>query len=197
MLLFFLNLTTINGQNCSVHGIDGGTNGFTSPITLGIRFGQTFVACQTGNIESIEIGVNTGNYELYLGTPNGGLLPNLQQTFQVTGPSTIPTVINLNTPFPVIAGNTYEFQFTNPTSLFSFQENMPSDYIDGFATINGVELISFIGGITHDLDFDVVIAPSPIQVQAQVPTMSQWGLFVFGLLVLNVSVFFVQRRELI
>lgn len=30
-----------------------------------------------------------------------------------------------------------------------------------------------------------------------VPTMSQWGLLIFGLLIMNLSVFFVQRRELI
>lgn len=30
-----------------------------------------------------------------------------------------------------------------------------------------------------------------------VPTMSQWGLIVFGLLIMNISVFFVQRREVI
>lgn len=30
-----------------------------------------------------------------------------------------------------------------------------------------------------------------------IPTMSQWGLVVFGLLIINLSVFFVRRRELI
>lgn len=31
---------------------------------------------------------------------------------------------------------------------------------------------------------------------APIPTMNEWGLMIFGLLVLNLSVFFVQRREL-
>ena len=30
-----------------------------------------------------------------------------------------------------------------------------------------------------------------------IPTMSEWGLLIFGLLVLNMGVFFVQRRQLI
>jgi hypothetical protein len=30
-----------------------------------------------------------------------------------------------------------------------------------------------------------------------IPTMSQWGLLIFGLLIMNLSVFFVQKRELI
>lgn len=40
----------------------------------------------------------------------------------------------------------------------------------------------------------VLATSTPI---APVPTMSQWGLLVFGLLIMNLSVFFVQRRELI
>jgi len=32
--------------------------------------------------------------------------------------------------------------------------------------------------------------------QAPIPTMSQWGLLIFGLLIMNMSVVFVQRKEL-
>lgn len=40
-------------------------------------------------------------------------------------------------------------------------------------------------------------APPPIVPQAPIPTMSEWGLLIFGLLILNLGVFFVQRSELI
>ena len=33
--------------------------------------------------------------------------------------------------------------------------------------------------------------------QAPIPTMSQWGLLIFGLVIMNLSIFFVQRRVLI
>ncbi len=33
------------------------------------------------------------------------------------------------------------------------------------------------------------------QEDATIPTMSEWGLLIFGLLILNVSIFFLQRRE--
>ena len=37
-------------------------------------------------------------------------------------------------------------------------------------------------------------APEPVE---PIPTMSQWGLLIFGLLIMNLSVFYVQKRELI
>lgn len=41
------------------------------------------------------------------------------------------------------------------------------------------------------------ITPSLVMATAPIPTMSQWGLLIFGLLIMNLSVFFVQLRELI
>ena len=40
-------------------------------------------------------------------------------------------------------------------------------------------------------------APGAVVSTAPIPTMSQWGLIIFGLLIMNLSVFYVQRRELI
>lgn len=39
-----------------------------------------------------------------------------------------------------------------------------------------------------------IICPTP---SAPVPTMSEWGLMIFGLLVLNVSVFYIREQELV
>lgn len=40
------------------------------------------------------------------------------------------------------------------------------------------------------------VAAAPVAATAPIPTMSQWGLMVFALLIMNLSVFFVQRSVL-
>lgn len=45
--------------------------------------------------------------------------------------------------------------------------------------------------------FDFKIAcPVPIPSSEPIPSMSQWGLLIFGLLLLNLSIFFIRSREL-
>ena len=60
------------------------------------------------------------------------------------------------------------------------------------------------GGSTRTRNYDgncrgIVIgaAPGAVDSTASIPTMSQWGIIIFGLLVMNLGVFYVQRRLLI
>ena len=54
-----------------------------------------------------------------------------------------------------------------------------------------------IGAPNHDDNKGTVqVLYNPAPQQAPIPTMSQWGLLIFGLLIINMSVVFVQRKEL-
>ena len=54
-----------------------------------------------------------------------------------------------------------------------------------------------IGAPGHDGSKGTVqVLYNPAPQQAPIPTMSQWGLLIFGLLIMNMSVVFVQRKEL-
>lgn len=56
-------------------------------------------------------------------------------------------------------------------------------------SFSGVDEVdrTFIGTLLFDV-------PAP---QTPIPTMGQWGLLIFSLLIMNLSIFYVQRRELI
>ncbi|MEM6316297.1 MAG: delta-60 repeat domain-containing protein, partial [Bacteroidota bacterium] len=63
--------------------------------------------------------------------------------------------------------------------------------IGGQFTTNGTS-IDRIARLNNPSLTPVVVTPSE-----PIPTMSQWGLLIFGLIILNLSVFYVQRRALI
>ena len=44
-----------------------------------------------------------------------------------------------------------------------------------------------------DPTYSIYMIGTPMPIQAPIPTMSQWGLMIFGLLIINLGVFFVQR----
>lgn len=76
-------------------------------------------------------------------------------------------------------------------------------YPDGVGTSNGnYTNPTFNAGVgilgTADMTFFMIISPATPSISSTpIPTMSQWGLLIFGLLIMNLSVFYVQRSELI
>lgn len=184
-LLTIIMITTVSGQNCIEHGVDDGN---TIVGSSGARIGQTFMPCKSGKISTLYLTFGTaGTYNLYVGTPVKGLLPSIYQTFSVTNISPIPTVINLHSPFPVIANMTYEIQIVHIKTGFVMRAHTPPDYPNGESTFDGgVPLGNF------DLDFGIEILPQSIQ--NIIPTFSQWGLFIFTLLIMNMSIHFILRR---
>jgi len=136
--------------------------------------GQTFTACQTGEITSISINMDVVN--LYQGTMNLWLseepgnslkldgLP-VYQTFEVTAANFQgPVAINLDTPFPVINNNIYRLEFAPVGNGFAQgapivtarvdARNKGNNYSGGTWTQNGTY------GTVQDLNFSMLIEPS-------------------------------------
>jgi hypothetical protein len=203
--LCILWVVTANGQ-CTVHNRDGGSINATigGSLSANSQVGQTFMPCQTGEISSIAITHSNadlgsaGTYELYIALEpgSGSALPTTPVASVVLVAAPTPSQVltfNLPTPFPVTKGTSYRFAVTNTSGGFNIRMTTPSDYSDG-NTVNSFNLFS----PTFDLDFEIQIQnATPSLATTPVPTLSQWGLLIFGLLIMNLSVFFVQRRELI
>ena len=205
ILLSFLvfKLSLVNGQNCTIHEIDGGDS-FIS-IFPSETYGQTFMSCQNGVITSLSLGIDastpvfTNTYNLKIGIEPGAgnfLAGAAIATFNIVAADAGNSItINLPTPIPVTNGLEYRFEINSPSTNFgviSINVNSTSDFTDGNIVIaNGTYFNS------QDFDFSVNIENQPAVVGSPIPTISQWGLFIFGLLILNISVFFVQQRELV
>lgn len=187
----------INAQ-CTVHGV--GTENSGVDLGAGDFLGQTFEACQTGEITSISLALApdnvAGTHNLRIGAspnpPTALLGGAVYQTFTTAGGAESLT-ITLGTPFPVIAGNTYAFEFelgANMSALAGF--NIPGgDYPDGNVYQFGTSDMVFIDfDRLIDLDFEVAIAP-PVAV----PTLSQWGLFFLSLLILTFGTVVLRREK--
>ncbi len=198
-----LLLSIILHAQCSVHTI--GTSNFDGEWdALGDIAGQTFQACQTGDITSISIGLggdavaNTNNI-LRIGaiTPPVSSVMGIgtYQTFNTpSGAGTL--VITLSTPFPVIAGNNYAFEVENGGGNdWNFLLSTANDYADGnlyqdvpaFGGFN-----SFSGAPNADLDFEVNIQPSSSS-STDVPTLSEWGLIILALLLMTLGTLYLVQ----
>ena len=203
-LLFILFLTpnSVVFGDCVVHGRDGQDSQFFT--SQNNHLGQTFVACQTGTITSIDLTLFTpsSDYNFWIGTPTGASLTGVPyETFSVSSAAG-PVTVNLTTPFPVTQGTTYEFQINNTSTLFSYQRfgavGAPSegDYFCGYRTSDG--------SITDaDLDFginiigtgDNFICTRAFNAPEPVPTLSQWSLLILGLLLLNLGLILINKKQ--
>ncbi len=199
VIFLFITPQYIHSQ-CPVHNI--GTFDITGNFAeTGFKIGQTFTACQTGNITSISLGFGSGlvastnnNLRIQAITPplSSTLSSTAHQTFNLTsGAQTV--VITLNSPFPVVAGNDYAFEIENSAGTsWDLQMNSIDDYTDGYLYqhTNG----SFNDfGQAADLDFEVNIQPSSSN--PEVPTLSEWGLIILALLLMTLgALYLVQPR---
>lgn len=93
--------------------------------------------------------------------------------------STTPITISENVDFATLKGTSICF---TPTRIGMV--SIPVTVKDDFCPTPGQ------GTFTYVIN---VIAAS--QARTPIPTMSQWGLLIFGLLVLNLSVLFINRKE--
>lgn len=77
----------------------------------------------------------------------------------------------------------------NTATTFQLQADSPGA---------GNVTVTIVDGNNNNCTRQVTIVdPGACAIENTIPTMSQWGLLIFGLLILNLSVFFVQRREMI
>jgi hypothetical protein len=150
--------------------------------TTGINQGQTFIAGQTGAIQSIKVraGAATSNRRLIRDfffpgdtVSFGGYTQNVDLFFGEHSDRANLTVINLDVPFPVTAGQEYFFQLQGETTL---SRSCPGSdaYADGRPT-QGDNFFNDSGD--EDLTFEVnIIGPNV----AEFPTVGATPVTVYA-----------------
>ena len=158
--------------------------------------GQSFTATLTGTVTRIDFrgrSNTTTTLNFYNGSNGSGVagsvgVPLYQQAVVLTDTGSNAagfTSITLTTPFPVVAGQTYSFVFSAGNTAFTF-----SNPYAGGSTISNFRST---GWTSNDSPFQVyeVAAPPP----APVPTMSEWAMILFGLILAVVAGLYIQRRH--
>lgn len=166
----------------------------------GLADGQTFKATSTGNITTIAIKMNgsngyTGTLQMWLAADPGdgnkiGGTP--YQTAGITASNQAGVVtFNMTTPFPVTNGTLYRMEFDPAgAGVASFDASDTGTYADGIGTDNG----NYDTFDNRDLNFSITIS-APVA-SIVVPTFSQWSLIVFGLLIVNLGLFWMYRLKI-
>lgn len=185
----------LNAQ-CTVHGITNDQSCLIF-ITSGGTVGQTFQACESGEIKSIAFpleGSDAGTHEFRIAAitaPATAIIGGpVYQTFTTSGGAEIMT-ITLNPPFPVTAGNDYAFELKDGSGYICPKSNFPSDYPNGFYYdgFNG----AFSPLVVADLDFEVAISPAASPAAAAIPTVGEWGLLILALLFMTLGTLYLVQ----
>ena len=164
----------------------------TLVVSAAEEVGQSFTACNGGSLDSIKVMISnlsmaSVTLELKIATGGNtttGVFHTQMVTTSISGMLSIP----INGKLILTKNQLYTFSVvgTAGSGNIDYALSLGDTYTGGNALRNNSAFIM------ADLEFSVFMGG-----ELFVPTMSQWGLFIFGLLILNVSVFYVQRRELI
>jgi hypothetical protein len=170
--------------------IDNGGSG-NQPFT-----GQSFTATVTGTITQIRISpagtTNGATLYFYNGTGTGAFNAAGTPIYTQAGinlPALFPgnlQTITLTTPVPVTAGTVYSFAFDNSNLRVGFS-NPVGPYTSGVAFTNGTTQQANV-----DLAFEVVQVATPVPV----PTLSEWAMILFGLMLAGGAALYIQQRQL-
>lgn len=197
LFCLLINFSPIFGQitiQSNGYPNDQGTLAVAAPT---FSAGQSFTSTADGVITSISLKVDNNNIEqgdlkLWIGVnpPNNVIFPlnspaQATATVNATNLKGIVTFDFSNNPFPVKKGEKYRFQFNSTAAGgMIFSSSFVDTYPDGDNYDAGGD-----ANIGFDLVFSIAIHETII------PTLSQWGLFLFGLLILNLGVFFLGKLE--
>ncbi len=168
-LIFLLFSSTDAIAQCTVSARTGGDNvGDNHPYV-----GQTFLACQDGEITSISVSASgqlskptvASTYHLYLeAEPGSGTAINTTSLANVVLPFALSNeeeiIFDLNTPFPVVNGTTYRFvvAFEAGGQIRLSYNSGGNQYTDGhYVQGNPTYQNQYWAG--GDLDFQVTIEP--------------------------------------
>lgn len=196
VLLTFFLLPTSGKSNCTIDN-NNEINGDTPTAGLKI-IGQQFIACETGFVESIELQIDfditsttltTGNLDFYIQAGNGSTITVGTPHQVFNNISDGPITLQLATPFAVTKGQHYAFAVGGSNiQAITFDMNPNNSSADVLFAFEIDNADTFDEQMPSDLYFAVNISVPFI------PTLSQWGLLVLGLLVLNLSVHIIQRK---
>jgi len=165
--------------------------------------GQQFIACETGTISTIQVNTSGGDLHLYLVAGDGTTI-TYGSPYQVfTGQAAGLITLTLNTPFQVQKGALNSFAIGNVTEvIFDMDEVGPpanDTDPDGRFAFQMTNAGAFSEIQASDLVFGVQInaTPIPVPVSTPIPTLAQWGLLIFGLLILNLSLWALRRKTIL
>lgn len=160
------------------------------------EIGQSFTACNGGAIETIEVMISnlsmaTINLELKIAT-GGNTTTGVFHTQMVTTSTSGMLKIPISKEIPLTKDQVYTFSLigTSGSGSIDYAMGIGDTYAGGNALRNNVVFN------TSDLEFGVFIGAEPAAAAvAPIPTMNQWGLFIFGLLLVNIGVMFIQHLQ--
>ena len=148
--------------------IDGG--GMTNHI-----YGQEFKACQNGNLNTISLKTSGGTINLFLVKGKGSTIDLTNPYESFTALANQKITLNLSVPFKVEKDEEYAFAVTGVDSIL----------FDWYPVNDGQNAFDLFGGHSslpmNDLFYSVSISTIII------PTFSEWGVFLFVLLLISVG----------
>ena len=175
--------------------------------------GQTFTACENGNVTSLTITMvaeNSSSYDdiedIVISMTAGTNYARAVEVAkfdrlmsQISGDKTV----QFHTPFQVQAGQTYSWFIFVPSDGSRSHDDLhlsttTTDPGVGGASIHNDEsdlLTSTSASGRHDFYFNFGLNINTVF--EPIPTMSQWGLIIFGLLMLNLGVVFLYKQQTI
>ncbi len=181
---------------CTVGSATGMTEWQVSVTTSFV--GQTFQARSNGFITSIRVGLHSNNTSghpnamLYIENGIGDGTADYSQTVSFPIGTNQSFTINLDTPFLVVAGNTYTFYFGSNTATTSntlaFLKDSSNPYAGGHVWYNNSEWTS-----SGDLNFTVTTNSACVSSGGDVPTLSEWGLIILALLLMTLGTLYLVQ----
>lgn len=185
---------------------------------------QIFTACETGPFKSFSFDLFSHGYkaegvsvsiDLYNTAPTIAPTAFNLGTFDI-----IPVTVNKETftftptnSYEVTAGVTYQIRMTmdiqsaqplrgtasGRSGGIEFSQTTPTDAAIGTGSVTSLSPLrsgAATGRMMPALAFNMLLGNPAAAAVAPVPTMSEWGLLIFGLLVLNLGLVFVYKKEL-
>ncbi len=163
-----------------------------SSQVAGAGLGQSFTATTTGTLTQIQVRprntevttVRFYNGAIGSGTNNVvGAPVSSQAVALVNSGSNLAgfQTITLAAPLPIIAGNSYSFVFDSATMALHSNVYGGGTVLSTFATPVG--------------SLDLVFTATEVAPPAAVPTLSEWAMILFGLMLAGGAALYVQRRQ--
>lgn len=183
-------------------------------INGGETVGQTFKACQDGELTSLTLFFDDGGSsslgaieDVLIKITAGDNLATAIEVAKFTRPSQnrdLEITIDFHTPFVIRNGQTYTWFLINPEDNGRSHDDIYLKYTATDPGVGGVGIVphsssssSLIGTSAGRMNIFFNFAINHNTVLAPIPTMSQWGLVIFGLLILNLGVVFLYQQETI
>ena len=210
ILCFFITFTSF-GADCTVTvSSSSSVHADQACVQQNGFIGQAFVPCETGMWRSLQFNIpvifGTGTFTLYIAN---GEIADKTKAVKSFGPYTSAGVITESPNLPVTAGQKMIFwiELTGFSQVcFNCSNTIPtggeaSDFVHsalvgGAPNPDGSGSLTTRGNVSSSrftphaaLAFVAVIDATPI------PTLSQWGLVIFSLLIMNLGLFFVNKKE--